>query len=53
MLAATVCPNLADHPEVKRDCFQPTASALLSSAIQGGVGKVTAAWRPFTVGRLG
>jgi hypothetical protein len=34
MLAVTVCPNVADHPEVKRGCLQATASALLSSAIQ-------------------
>ena len=33
-LAVAMCPNVADHPEVKRYCLQPTASALLSSAMR-------------------
>ena len=38
-LAVAMCPNVADHPEVKRYCLRPTASALLSSAIQEELAK--------------
>lgn len=34
MLAVAMCPNVADHPEVEQYCMQPTASALISSAMQ-------------------
>jgi hypothetical protein len=34
LLAASVCPNVADHPAVEQYCLQPLASQLLSDAIQ-------------------
>ncbi len=34
LLAVSMCPNAADHPEVERYCLRPLASELLSSAIQ-------------------
>lgn len=32
--AVSICPNVADHPEVEQYCLRPLASELLSSAIQ-------------------
>jgi len=32
--AVSICPNVADHPEVEQYCLRPLASDLLSSAIQ-------------------
>lgn len=40
LLAVAVCPKVADHPEVERYCLQPTASDLLSSAIQEELAKL-------------
>lgn len=34
LLAVSMCPDVADHPEVERYCLRPLASELLSSAIQ-------------------
>ena len=34
LLAVSVCPDAADHPEVEQYCLRPLASELLSSAIQ-------------------
>jgi hypothetical protein len=34
LLAVSMCPNVADHPEVEQYCLRPLASELLSSAIQ-------------------
>jgi hypothetical protein len=34
LLAVSMCPDVADHPEVERCCLRPLASELLSSAIQ-------------------
>jgi hypothetical protein len=43
LLAAAMCPKVADHPEVERYCLQPTASDLLSSAIQEELAKLPVA----------
>lgn len=34
LLAVSMCPNVADHPEVEQYCLQPLASELLSFEIQ-------------------
>ena len=34
LLAVSMCPDVADHPEVEQYCLRPLASELLSSAIQ-------------------
>ena len=34
LLAVSMCPNVADHPEVEQYCLRPLASEMLSSAIQ-------------------
>jgi hypothetical protein len=34
LLAVSLCPNVANHPEVEQYCLQPLASELLSDAIQ-------------------
>ena len=34
LLAVSVCPDAADHPEVEQYCLRPLTSELLSSAIQ-------------------
>ena len=51
-LAVAMCPNVADHPEVGRYCLQPTASALLSSAIQAELAESLPDGRPITIGGL-
>jgi hypothetical protein len=35
LLAVSMCPNVAEHPEVEQNCLQPLASEALSDAIQG------------------
>jgi hypothetical protein len=34
LLAVSMCPDVADHPEVELYCLRPLAAELLSSAIQ-------------------
>lgn len=34
LLAVSLCPNVADHPEIEHSCLRPLASELLSSEIQ-------------------
>ena len=34
LLAVSMCPDVAEHPEVEQYCLRPLASELLSSAIQ-------------------
>ena len=34
LLAVSLCPDVADHPEVEQYCLRPLASEMLSSAIQ-------------------
>jgi hypothetical protein len=38
LLAVSMCPNVADHPEVEQYCLRPLASELLSSEIQEELG---------------
>jgi hypothetical protein len=35
LLAVSMCPNVAEHPEVEQYCLQPLASGALLDAIQG------------------
>ena len=47
--AVSVCPNVAEHPEVENGCLLPLASDLMSSAIQEELAEVTGR-QPATVG---
>lgn len=49
MLAVSVCPDVAEHPDVENNCVRPLASELLSSAIQDELAEVTAK-QPASVG---
>jgi hypothetical protein len=50
LLAVSMCPNVADHPEVEQYCLRPLASELLSAAIQEELAESLPGDRSLSVG---